>query len=204
MIRSRISKHELLPGSKLREFDLVAEFGISRGHVRDILAGLEQRGLVVRIPNRGAMVAYLDAEQAINLYFVREGLEEIAARLAAERAATGTWDHLIKKLGPSIEAKMEKGNYEEYEQILDDLNRLISKCANNPILTDILDRLYDRTQVISRKIIVLQGRAKTGLDLHRQLLQALSAKKSIDAGNLKAQIISTARECIDRYRQFIF
>ena len=43
--------------------DLAAEFGISRAHIREILSQLEQRGLVVRVPNRGAMVAYLAPEQ---------------------------------------------------------------------------------------------------------------------------------------------
>ncbi|MBK8007905.1 MAG: hypothetical protein IPK23_05250 [Rhizobiales bacterium] len=51
--------------------------------MREIFGALEQRGLIVRVPNRGAMVAYLDASQAINLYHVREALEALAARLAA-------------------------------------------------------------------------------------------------------------------------
>jgi DNA-binding GntR family transcriptional regulator len=204
IIRNRISEHQLLPGSRLREHDLAAEFGISRAHIREILSQLEQRGLVVRVPNRGAMVAYLDPEQAINLYFVREALEALAARLAAERAPSGAWDDLTVKLGPSIEARLRKGDYEEYETILAELNRRMVEYARNPILADMIDRILDRTQVMGRRIVVLQGRAELGLELHRRLLQALSAGDAAAAGSVKAKIISTARDYIDRYKDFIF
>jgi DNA-binding GntR family transcriptional regulator len=203
-LRNRISEHQLLPGSKLREHDLAAEFGLSRLHIREILGALEQRGLVVRIPNRGATVAYLDAPQAINLYHVREALEALCARLAAQHAPKGAWDGLSKRLGAAVEEKLKKGDYDEYEEILAELNMRIVEHANNPILADMLDRIHDRTQVMGRRIIVLQGRAEIGLDLHRRLLLALSAGDPSRAATIKAEIVSTARELIDRYKEFIF
>ncbi|MBY0531259.1 MAG: GntR family transcriptional regulator [Xanthobacteraceae bacterium] len=203
-IRNRISEHELLPGSKLREQEMAAEFGLSRAHVRDIFGALEQRGLIVRVPNRGAMVAYLDPAQAINLYHVREALEGLAARLAAGVAPKGTWDDLLKRFTPSIEAKLRKGEYTEYEAILNDLNRRIIRYANNPILSDMLDRIHDRTQVMARRVVVLQGRAELGFDLHRKLTKALASGDAEAAAAMKSKIIATARESIDRYRDFIF
>jgi len=204
VIRNRISEHTLLPGSKLREHELANEFGLSRAHIREIFSVLEQRGLIVRIPNRGAIVAYLDAAQALNIYCVREVLEALCARLAAERGPKGGWKDLIKKLDTSIEAKLKKGDYDEYEEVLSQLNRRMIEYANNPILTDMLDRIHDRTQVMGRRIVVLQGRAEIGLDLHRQLLKALAAGNADAAANIKAKIVSTARDLIDRYQEFIF
>lgn len=203
-IRDRISKHQLLPGSKLREHDLAKEFNISRAHVREILGSLEERGLILRIPNRGAVVAYLDAPQAVNLYFVREVLEALSARLAAERAPKGAWDDLSERLGSAIKEKLRRGDYDEYEEILAKLNRRIVEQAQNPILSDMLDRIKDRTEVIGRRIIVLQGRAEVGFELHRQLLKALMAGDPDEAARVKAQIISTARDLITRYKEFIF
>ncbi len=203
-IRNRISEHQLLPGSKLREQELAAEFGLSRAHVREILGALEQRGLIIRVPNRGAMVAYLDPTQAINLYHVREALEALAVRLAAKLAPKGAWDDLLKRLGPSIEAKLRKGEYGEYEKILAELNRRIIEHTNNPILADMLDRIHDRTQVMGRRVIVLQGRAEFGFELHRKLAKALASRDAETAAAVKAKIIATARDSIDRYREFIF
>jgi DNA-binding GntR family transcriptional regulator len=203
-IRNRIAEHQLLPGSKLREQEIAAEFGLSRAHVREIFGALEQRGLIVRVPNRGAMVAYLDASQAINLYHVREALEALAARLAAKLAPKGTWDDLLKRFNPAIEAKLKKGEYADYEAILGELNRRITKHTGNAILADMLDRIHDRTQVMARRVVVLQGRAELGFDLHRKLTKALAAGDAETAAALKGKIIATARDSIDRYRDFIF
>lgn len=203
-IRNRIAEHQLLPGSKLREQEIAAEFRLSRAHVREIFGALEQRGLIVRVPNRGAMVAYLDATQAINLYHVRESLEALAVRLAAKSAQKGAWDDLLKRFSSAIIAKLRKGEYAEYEAILGDLNRRIIKHTNNPILADMLDRIHDRTQVMARRVVVLQGRAELGFELHRKLTKALAAGDAETAAALKGKIIATARESIDRYRDFIF
>lgn len=203
-IRNRISEHQLLPGSKLREQEMAAEFGLSRAHVREIFGALEQRGLIVRVPNRGAMVAYLDAAQAISLYHVREVLEALAAKLAATESPKGAWDDLLKRFSPAIEAQLRNGEYTAYEALLGDLNRRIIKYANNPILADMLDRIHDRTQVMARRVVVLQGRAELGFDLHRKLTKALAAREADAAASIKSKIIATARESIDRYRDFIF
>ena len=45
-LRSRIASHELPPGSKLRENELAAEFGVSRTRVREVFGSLELRGLI--------------------------------------------------------------------------------------------------------------------------------------------------------------
>lgn len=203
-IRDRLSKHQLLPGSKLLEHDLAKEFHISRAHVREILGSLEERGLIVRIPNRGALVAYLDAPQAMDLYYVREALEALSARLAAERAPKGTWDALNERLGPAIREKLRRGDYDEYEEILAQVNRRIVEQAQCLVLTDMLDRIRDRTEAIGRRIIVLHGRAEVGFELHRKLLKALIAGDPDEAARIKGTIISTARDLITRYKEFIF
>ena len=75
------------PGAKLREPDLAEEFGVASHRVRDALAALEQRGLVERIPNRGALVMRLDLSQVFYIYDLREVLEGLCARLATENVA---------------------------------------------------------------------------------------------------------------------
>ena len=84
VLRDRITNHELPPGTKLIEQDLAATFSVSRARVRDTFAVLEQRGLIERIPNRGAIVARLTAKQVIDLYETREVLEGLAVRLATQ------------------------------------------------------------------------------------------------------------------------
>ena len=57
---SASQRRRFRPGSKLRENELALEFGVPRTRVREALSVLEQRGLVERIPNRGAVVMRLE------------------------------------------------------------------------------------------------------------------------------------------------
>ena len=90
-LRVRIAQQEIAPGAKLRETDLAAEFKVSRARVREAIASLESRGLVQRIPNRGAVVMRLDLSQVFYIYDLREVLEGLAARLATQNVPAESW-----------------------------------------------------------------------------------------------------------------
>ena len=64
-LREAIVRGEIAPNSRLVESDVVTSFNMSRGAVRNALIRLEQEGLVVREPHRGARTAfYGDAQLA--------------------------------------------------------------------------------------------------------------------------------------------
>jgi DNA-binding GntR family transcriptional regulator len=84
-IRRRILDGEFLPSSPISEYQLAATLNISRTPVREALKRLEKDGLVWSIPNIGTFVAELSAQDIMEIYQVREGLEGMAARIAAEQ-----------------------------------------------------------------------------------------------------------------------
>jgi DNA-binding GntR family transcriptional regulator len=84
-IRRRILVGEFLPSSPISEYQLAATLNISRTPVREALKRLEKDGLVWSIPNIGTFVAELSAQDIMEIYQVREGLEGMAARIAAEQ-----------------------------------------------------------------------------------------------------------------------
>ena len=108
-LRERIARHALPPGAKLLENDLAREFGVSRAKVRDAFGVLEQRGLIERIPNRGAIVARLDLSQVFEIYAVREMLEGLCVRLAVESAKPQSWQDLVQLFGRQMEAIVKTG-----------------------------------------------------------------------------------------------
>jgi DNA-binding GntR family transcriptional regulator len=73
------------PGSPLSERELSDRYHLSRTPVREILQRLHYEGLVELIPNRGAFVRRLTAEDLVDVFYAREAIEGMAARLAAER-----------------------------------------------------------------------------------------------------------------------
>jgi DNA-binding GntR family transcriptional regulator len=69
------------PRERLVEQDLCDRFHTHRGDVRLALFELEKKGLVERIPNRGAMVRGLTPREVKEIYAVREELEVMAVRV---------------------------------------------------------------------------------------------------------------------------
>jgi DNA-binding GntR family transcriptional regulator len=69
------------PRERLIEQDLCGLFHTHRGDVRSALFELEKKGLVERIPNRGAMVRGLTPSEVREIYAVREELEVMAVRI---------------------------------------------------------------------------------------------------------------------------
>src|ERR1700675_3205946 len=69
------------PRERLVEQDLCGLFQTHRGDVRLALFELEKKGLVERIPNRGAMVRGLTPLEVKEIYAVREELEVMAVRI---------------------------------------------------------------------------------------------------------------------------
>ncbi|MGA7808959.1 GntR family transcriptional regulator [Bradyrhizobium sp.] len=68
------------PRERLIEQDLCDLFQTHRGDVRLALFELERKGLIERIPNRGAMVRALTPREVREIYTVREELEAMAVR----------------------------------------------------------------------------------------------------------------------------
>src|SRR5450755_3807663 len=69
------------PRERLIEQDLCDLFETHRGDVRQALFELEKKGLVERIPNRGALVRGLTPLEVREIYAVREELEVMAVRI---------------------------------------------------------------------------------------------------------------------------
>jgi DNA-binding GntR family transcriptional regulator len=69
------------PRERLIEQDFCDRFHTHRGDVRLALFELEKKGLVERIPNRGAMVRGLTPLEVKEIYAVREELEVMAVRV---------------------------------------------------------------------------------------------------------------------------
>ena len=80
-----IRNGQLEPGERLLEDRLAEQLGVSRNPVREAIRALENTGLVEVRPRRGAYVATLDPERAVELLELRSVLEAFAAQLAAQR-----------------------------------------------------------------------------------------------------------------------
>lgn len=84
-IRSAIQVGRYAPGQRLIETDLMEAFTVTRGPLREALRRLGTEGIVQLVPNRGAIVRMFSLKELIDLFRIRESVEGLAARLAAEK-----------------------------------------------------------------------------------------------------------------------
>lgn len=144
-IRARIVDLSLAPGSRLVERDLATELEVSRIPLREAMQQLQQDGLVVLVPRQGAIVSPFTVDDVRDLFDVRESLEVLAARLAAERADAASLAALADQLDaaraataaddkPAIAAANAK------------FHSMIVEMSANPLLESLLRPLEARVQ----------------------------------------------------------
>jgi len=154
VLRDAIASHAIAPGNRLREQQLVDEHKTPRAKVREVLAGLEQRGLVERIPSRGAIVVKLDTDQVCEIYAVREVLEGLMACLACEKTKPEYWqDHLDEFEGP-MRRHIESHDFEAflvgYEKFR---RRLLAGAANRRLEKSIESITAVRSKVEQNQLV---------------------------------------------------
>jgi DNA-binding GntR family transcriptional regulator len=84
-----IADGTLASGQRLTQESVAAMLGVSRQPVSHALQVLKRRGFLIEHAKRGLQVAPLDARRIRELYLVREALDGLAARLAAQRVKSG-------------------------------------------------------------------------------------------------------------------
>jgi DNA-binding GntR family transcriptional regulator len=82
------------PRERLIEQDLCEQFNTHRADVRLAFFELEKKGIIWRIPNRGAIVRDLSPKEVTDIYAVREELEVMAVRVLPFPVAPGDIDRL--------------------------------------------------------------------------------------------------------------
>ena len=87
VLMQRIVEGYYEPGQRVIELRIAEEFGVSQAPVREALRELESLRLVESEPFRGARVRAVRADEIAESYPVRAALEDLAAKLAAERLA---------------------------------------------------------------------------------------------------------------------
>ena len=140
-IRQCILKGEFPPAMALSEYQLAAQFQLSRTPVREALTRLEHEGMVRTVTGHGTFVAEITPHDIMEIYQVREQLESFAARVAAERMDA---DDLCKL--EQIIARMDQA--ESFFETDIDLHKTIIRATQNSRMFAILATLDDQIQRI--------------------------------------------------------
>ncbi len=84
VLRAAILDGTVPPGGQLRERDIATDLGVSRSPLREALTRLEEEGLIVKFPFRGAFVVEVSAREVAEIASIRLLVEPYAGDLALE------------------------------------------------------------------------------------------------------------------------
>jgi DNA-binding GntR family transcriptional regulator len=181
-LRRRIVDAQYLPGERLTEERLAADFGVSRNPVREALRVVEAEGFVEVQPRRGAVVATPDADTMRDMFAVRALLEPLAARLAAERATDAELASLRALLDEARRAT-EGDDFNRVAELNSALHSRVFELAGNRWLVQFSVAMYRHVHWVFR--LGAATRAAHSWEEHVRLVEALEAHDA-DAAELAA------------------
>jgi DNA-binding GntR family transcriptional regulator len=197
-IRRQIERGQLPGGAKLTLQSLSDELQMSLTPIREALRMLQAHGLVEYRPHHGHVVTRYSIPRAEEIYMLRQTLEPLATRLAAERANDEELAE-IRGLHEEFRAAAEK---EGEHGVIVDLNalwhRAVYEAAHSAFLDEFIDRLW--TGVPYQAIWFIHRRHRSVLD-HLAVTEALLARNGDAAGAAMLKHIERGKKAtIDHLR----
>lgn len=174
VIRDAITRGEFQPNERLIENDLSQRIGVNRSLIRMALARLEQEGLVVIEPNRGARVRMISDREAIEIVETRCALELLIVRYAAERA-TDTQKEEVRASIREMETLFQAGDLIRYSQMNAVFHRKLHEIAGHETAVKMLGMLRSQMVRFQYRAILVPDRARKSLAEHKAIFAAVEA-----------------------------
>jgi DNA-binding GntR family transcriptional regulator len=193
-LRAAIINGDIPPGTKLVEQRLADQLKVSRVPLRGAIPLLESEGLVRTVPRRGTFVATLTVADVHDLFDVRETLETLAARRAAERVD----DVDVLLIGAAKEAlahnraAVKAGEATAIAATSAEFHRVIVEMSGNQLLPAAMRPINSRVEWLFRITVGMdQGVA---CDEHGALLRAILKGEAELAGTIARDHIARSRK----------
>jgi DNA-binding GntR family transcriptional regulator len=171
-LRRRILNNELPADTRLVEANLAAEFGVSRGTIRDAMRSLQSEGLIAIVPRRYSIVTRMSTEDAEDVCYARYVLED-----ASLARGLPNQEELTAGLRKALEEMEAGANADDLDAVVDSdtkFHALLVDVSGRRRLKDLWSILNSQMGALMRSSVERQG---IGLDdaveRHRILLEAV-------------------------------
>ena len=195
-LETLIMSGELAPGARLPEQQLADTLGVSRGPLREAIRTLEGRRLLERTPNAGVRVVQLSLADLEHLLSMREALEGMACRQAAEQM-TAPEVRRLRETAERIDQLLEHGPRSVFAGNADtDFHRQIAEGSRNPWIERVLCqdlysllRLY-RLHAVRRP----DGSARVTAAEHHAIVDRIHARDADGAERVMREHVRHSRD----------
>ena len=179
-LREAIVRGDIAPEARLVEAEISTNFEMSRGAVRTALIRLEEEGLVVREPHRGARVRKVSDDEAVEILQVRAVLEGLAVRLTAERIDDAGATRLRALLERHREL-LEGGDLLGASDANADLHAALLELSGHGTARRLIRALNSQTVRYQYRTILIPGRPAASVAEHTAIVEAVVAGRADEA-----------------------
>lgn len=178
LLRQRIFRRELEPGSWIDEVKLAQEYGISRTPLREALKVLAAEGLVTMKVRRGAYVTEVSEQDLAEVYHLLALLESDAAAVVASRATDAELKEL-HKLHKELEAAVN--NRERFFAVNERFHMRLLDLAANRWRNQMVADLRKVMKLNRHNSLLKSGRIQESLAEHAAIMEALARRDAESA-----------------------
>jgi DNA-binding GntR family transcriptional regulator len=140
LIQNLIFSGDLKPGDRVVESRIARQLGVGQPTVREALAAVEHKGLVVRMANQGCAVTTLTRSEVEQILRIRDELEMLAVELTVENARDDELHKLIAIAG-QMKAAARARNVEDFFQHDLRFHETLWELSGNAFLPKLLSQL---------------------------------------------------------------
>lgn len=178
-------------GKALGEVALAKRLGVSRTPIRGALHRLWEDGLVEILPNKGARVLGINAEDLIDIYKIRERLEGLASSLAATRVTKNDLSRLTEVV-ENAEFSIGNNDVERIKELDTVFHSIIYEASGSRFLSRTLSELHKKIKAYRKRSLGVPGRLEKSAREHREILEAIKAGEASEADRLTSLHVQRA------------
>jgi DNA-binding GntR family transcriptional regulator len=193
-VKDAIREARYAPGQRLVEPELVREFGVSRGSVREALRRLAAEGLVEWERFRGASIIRMSRRQVTDFLELREVLEGFGAASAAAKLDADGKSALMKLERTPNARSVIAANYDAYNNEFHDL---ILRLSGNRELAGVLNQTrLPIFRLQFNKILLFPDQIRQSREDHTRIVQAILKRDPRAAETAMRDHIRHSAACI--------
>jgi DNA-binding GntR family transcriptional regulator len=173
-LRHRILNNELPAETRLVEANLAAEFGVSRGTIRDAMRGLQAEGLIAIVPRRYSVVTRMSTADAEDVCYARYVIEDACF----DRGLGEDTEELVQALQAELEQMSAAAAADDMDALVESDTRfheLLVGVSGRGRLKDLWSMLNSQMGALMRAEIERQGISLLdAVERHRAIFDAVS------------------------------
>lgn len=182
------------PGTRLLEEELAAELSVSRTPVREALFRLKNEGLITVVPGGGAKVIEFAVKDVVEIYALRERLEGLATRMAAQYIL----DEEIRRLEELVRSsnRAAESDLASFRKINLTFHQRIIEAANSPRIANMLQSISNQLALLMNSTAAIPGSPIKATAEHQEIIDALASRAPDRAEEAAVEHVRCARERI--------